>query len=197
MIRAKVLRDLGHEVDTSALGTFDDFLAGLRRSTTSVLASARSGGSGGGSDGDSRAGEDRITLGRQRINLDDQRWVGSVGWRQNEQTFDAVRVEASLGPLALDVTHAIDQRTIFGEDAAPRASLNGDFLFAGAAANAGPVRVKAFAYLVGYEEPFALANSSQTYGAILSGAIPLGGERSIVLRASHARQSDLGANPVD
>ena len=31
----------------------------------------------------------RVTLGRQRINLDDQRWVGSVGWRQNEQTFDA------------------------------------------------------------------------------------------------------------
>src|SRR6218665_186171 len=26
------------------------------------------------------------TLGRQRINLDDQRWVGSVGWRQDEQT---------------------------------------------------------------------------------------------------------------
>jgi hypothetical protein len=32
-----------------------------------------------------------LTLGRQRINLDDQRFVGSVGWRQNEQTFDAVR----------------------------------------------------------------------------------------------------------
>jgi len=32
-----------------------------------------------------------LTVGRQRINLDDQRFVGSVGWRQNEQTFDAVR----------------------------------------------------------------------------------------------------------
>src|ERR1700712_602797 len=30
-----------------------------------------------------------VTVGRQRINLDDQRWVGSVGWRQNEQTFGA------------------------------------------------------------------------------------------------------------
>jgi len=34
-----------------------------------------------------------VTVGRQRINLDDQRFVGSVAWRQNEQTFDAVRVE--------------------------------------------------------------------------------------------------------
>ena len=31
-----------------------------------------------------------ITLGRQRILLDDQRFVGNVGWRQNEQTFDAL-----------------------------------------------------------------------------------------------------------
>ena len=33
-----------------------------------------------------------LTLGRQRIVLDDHRFVGNVGWRQNEQTFDAVRV---------------------------------------------------------------------------------------------------------
>ena len=33
-----------------------------------------------------------ITLGRQRIVLDDHRFVGNVGWRQNEQTFDALRV---------------------------------------------------------------------------------------------------------
>jgi len=28
--------------------------------------------------------------GRQRINLDNQRFVGGVGWRQNEQTYDGV-----------------------------------------------------------------------------------------------------------
>lgn len=33
------------------------------------------------------------TVGRQRINLDNQRWVGAVGWRQNEQTFDAASFE--------------------------------------------------------------------------------------------------------
>src|SRR5262245_4464865 len=31
-----------------------------------------------------------VTLGRQRIVLDDHRFVGDVGWRQNEQTFDAI-----------------------------------------------------------------------------------------------------------
>lgn len=33
------------------------------------------------------------TFGRQRLQLGNQRWVGNVGWRQNEQTFDAVALE--------------------------------------------------------------------------------------------------------
>ena len=34
-----------------------------------------------------------LKLGRQRINLDNQRFIGGVGWRQQEQTFDAFRAE--------------------------------------------------------------------------------------------------------
>ena len=34
--------------------------------------------------------------GRQRIKLDDDRWIGNVGWRQNEQTFDAARFQTTL-----------------------------------------------------------------------------------------------------
>ena len=33
------------------------------------------------------------TFGRQRVLLDNQRWVGNSGWRQNEQTFDAAALE--------------------------------------------------------------------------------------------------------
>jgi hypothetical protein len=35
------------------------------------------------------------TLGRQRILIDDQRFIGNVGWRQDEQTFDALRIDAA------------------------------------------------------------------------------------------------------
>jgi len=34
----------------------------------------------------------QIKYGRQRINLDNQRFVGIVGWRQNEQTYDGVTI---------------------------------------------------------------------------------------------------------
>ncbi|WP_345238704.1 alginate export family protein [Sphingomonas lutea] len=136
------------------------------------------------------------TVGRQRINLDDQRWVGSVGWRQNEQTFDAARGEAKLGPASLDLTYAMAQRTIFGEDAGPQTSFRGDFVFAGIGSNLGPVEGKLFSYVLDYDEDFFLANSSQTYGGFLNGTFPVRAAK-LSLRASYARQSDYGSNPFD
>jgi hypothetical protein len=38
------------------------------------------------------------TLGRQRLLFDNQRWIGNVGWRQNEQTFDAIAGDWQLTP---------------------------------------------------------------------------------------------------
>ena len=45
-----------------------------------------------------------VVGGRQRINLDDQRFIGSVAWRQDEQTFDALRFDGDFGRF--DVTYA-------------------------------------------------------------------------------------------
>lgn len=43
----------------------------------------------------------RAILGRQRILHSGQRFVGGVGWRQNEQTYDAFTLSSkSLGPVA-------------------------------------------------------------------------------------------------
>jgi len=138
-----------------------------------------------------------FTLGRQRINLDDQRWVGAVGWRQNEQTFDAVRAEAKIGPVSLDGTYAIGQRTIFGIDAGSRRAFDGDFFFAGAGVKAGPVSVKAFVYLLDYDDPLAMANSSQTYGVRASASFPLGPQVKLGLAASYANQSDYKGKSAD
>jgi hypothetical protein len=40
-----------------------------------------------------QGGRGAATFGRQRVLLDNQRWVGNSGWRQNEQTFDAAALE--------------------------------------------------------------------------------------------------------
>lgn len=144
-----------------------------------------------------------LTVGRQRINIDDQRWVGAVGWRQNEQTFDAVRAEAKFGPVSLDATYANSQRTIWGIDAGPRRAFDGDFGFLGAGAKLGPVQLKAFAYLLDYdagEQLGALATTNadtQTYGARAVAVFKLSPKATLNLTASYARQSDWQENPVD
>lgn len=143
-----------------------------------------------------------LTVGRQRINLDDERWIGSVGWRQNEQTFDAVRGEASLGPAMIDATYARSQRTIFGHNAGPRTAYEGDFAFLQAGAKAGPVVVKGFAYLLDYdaaEQVPALAAQladTQTYGTRATAALPLAKAVRLNLAASYARQSNWKGNPA-
>lgn len=138
------------------------------------------------------------TLGRQRINIDDQRWVGSVGWRQNEQTFDAVSGEAKVGPVTLSGTYSWSQRTIFGIDADTRQAYSGQFYFVGAATKIGPVNVKGFAYLLDYnnDEP-VLGRSSQTYGLRATTAFKLTPQIKLDLAGSYARQSDYKGNTAE
>jgi hypothetical protein len=137
-----------------------------------------------------------FTVGRQRINLDDQRFVGSVGWRQNEQTFDAARVESTIGPVMIDATYAWSDRTIFGKDAGTRQAFSGDNVFVTAGIKQGPVTAKGFAFLVDQDEPGRFQFSSQTYGLRASGAIPIG-KAKLTLTGSYASQSDHHHNPID
>lgn len=57
--------------------------------------------------------------GRQRINLDNQRFVGGVGFRQNEQTYDAFSVNnTSLTDTTIFLANINNVNRIFGEDSA-------------------------------------------------------------------------------
>ena len=49
-----------------------------------------------------------VIAGRQRLILDNARFVGNVGWRQNEQTFDALTAKYAQGDFAATVSW-IDQ----------------------------------------------------------------------------------------
>ncbi len=144
-----------------------------------------------------------LTVGRQVIVLDDQRWVGASAWRQNETTFDAVRGTAAFGPLALDATYSDSQRSVYGTDAGPRVSYNGRFEFLGASLGNTYLAVKGFAYLLDYD-PTTFSNlaktrsqldSSQTYGVRATSGLPLGKTVKLNLAASYARQSSFRDNP--
>ncbi|KQX26032.1 MULTISPECIES: hypothetical protein [unclassified Sphingomonas] len=143
-----------------------------------------------------------VTAGRQRIAIDDERFVGAVGFRDNGQTFDALRIEWSARPrLKVDVSYAWSVRSIWGIDGrgAKQQAVSGDNVFA-SVGYATPVgTLSGFAYLVDQDEAavqgFAL--SSQTYGARLAGSRPLGRTVKLTYQLGYARQSDWHRNPND
>lgn len=141
-----------------------------------------------------------VTTGRQRITLDDQRFVGSAPWRQNEQTYDAVRVESSvLGPVKLDASYVWSIRTINGIDGAgarPQA-IHGDQVLLNAALKTKAGTLTGFGYLIDEDEPLFYGNSSQTYGARFAGRHAFTKTIALGYAASYARQADYKRNPRD
>ena len=143
-----------------------------------------------------------VTIGRQRINLDDQRFVGSVGWRQNEQTFDAVRIEnSSIKNLKIDLTYAWSDRTIWGTDGfgTNQQAISGDNVFANISYKTKFGTLSGFAYLIDQDEIEAAAfqRSSQTYGVRFAGSTLLSKDLKLTYAASYATQSDYHRNPND
>ena len=141
-----------------------------------------------------------ITAGRQRIVLDDERFVGNVGFRQNGQTFDAVRTEwTPIKGLKADVSYVWSVRTIWGIDGhgARQQAVSGDNVLANLSYATPIGTVTGFAYLVDQDEAAvqAFRLSSQTYGARVAGSRALAKGVKLSWQASYATQSDYRNNP--
>ena len=141
-----------------------------------------------------------VTIGRQRINIEDQRFVGSSGWRQNEQTFDAARIEfGDAKGLQLDLGYAWSVRTIWGIDGggARPTAIGGDNVFATASYPTPIGKLTAFAFLVDQDEAQVqhFRQSSQSYGSRLAGSRLLSKALKLTYVLSYARQSDYHRNP--
>ena len=140
-----------------------------------------------------------VLVGRQRVNLDNQRFIGSVGWRQNEQTLDSA-VVAYSGIDRLTATYAFVTAVhrINGPDPAGAgqqpAELDGEshaLNLKYAAADA--LNVTVYDYLIDVDN--AAAASSQTLGLRLTGKIPVGGNK-LGYTAELAQQSDYSNQPI-
>src|SRR5690349_6448806 len=141
-----------------------------------------------------------LTLGRQRIALDDQRFVGPVGWRQNEQTFDALRVvNKSVKNLVIDATYFNKVNRLFGEDS-PQGDYDGDSVLLNASYQTKIGKFTAFTYLLDFENlaavPAAVRDSTNTYGLRFGGE-KTAGKVKFAYTASYASQTDYADNPLD
>ncbi|EAT07265.1 alginate export family protein [Sphingobium sp. 10 DY56-G10] len=143
-----------------------------------------------------------LTAGRQKIVLDDERFVGNVAFRDNAQTFDAVRAELTpVKGLKLDVAYAWSVRSIWGVQGtrARQQAVSGDNILANLSYTTPIGTMTGFAYLVNQDEAAVQAYrlSSQTYGVRLAGAKALSKAAKLSYQLSYARQSDYHRNPND
>ena len=145
-----------------------------------------------------------VKAGRQRLILDNARFVGNVGWRQNEQTFDALTVvNKSLTNTTVTVGYLTNANRVIGDGVTTTDAGNAHM-------KSPIINVKysgwsladivGYAYLLDYD-PVGVAkggsattnnNSSDTYGIRLNGSAPMGGNK-LLYTAEFAEQRD-GSN---
>jgi hypothetical protein len=135
--------------------------------------------------------------GRQAVNLDNQRWIGSVGWRQNDQTLDAAGVTLKpVKDMSLGYSHVWRVNRIFGRDSAQGVWRDDSIHLIRLSQD-----LPGFGSIVGYgyllDIPDAPAASSQTLGARFSGSRAIGPKARLLYAVEYARQSDYGDNPRD
>jgi hypothetical protein len=142
----------------------------------------------------------KLKTGRQRILLDDNRWVGNVGWRQNEQTFDAVRFESSLGidGLLAQYVFAWEVNRIFGDQGpANRRDFGTQSHFINLGYGVAEwMEAVGFVYLIDSHDPFDLFGS-QTFGVRFTGSSALSESLSTSYQASYAYQENAANNATD
>jgi Alginate export len=140
--------------------------------------------------------------GRQKILYDDQRFIGDVAWRQNEQTFDGFRAGwiSDLG-LSLDYAYVDSVNRIFGPDNsnAQPAEWHGNNNFVHLEYKLGENQsIVGFAYLVDIDNRsrwspnVTVNNSTDSYGLRYSGTFG-----AFSASASYACQSDAGDSNLD
>ncbi len=135
----------------------------------------------------------KLKYGRQRIMLDNHRFIGNVGWRQNEQTFDAFTLSnASLPETNITAGYIYNVNRVFSDK-----SPQGDFKMNSPIFNVSYKgwslgEVVGYGYLLDFTD--LATSSTQTYGLRLKGSAPLGGVK-VLYTAEYATQRDYRDNP--
>ncbi|PTU31027.1 hypothetical protein [Stenotrophobium rhamnosiphilum] len=129
-------------------------------------------------------------LGRQRFILDNARFIGNSGWRQNEVTFDAftaVNTKISKTTLTYAYLSRVDDKNYKGF------KVNGQ-VFNAAYAASTQLNLVGYAYLFDFDQNLATRRDTQTYGLRANGAFPFDGFK-LLYTAEYAHQNHYKDSP--
>ena len=143
-----------------------------------------------------------LKAGRQRIIYDNHRFIGNVGWRQLEQTFDSgTIINTSLPDTTVKAAYILRVRDIFSKNVAMNSVL-GNIAYDGFVFG----NLTAYTYLLDYSDrrdsalgpgraPFT--KSSQTYGVRSDGSALVTADLKVLYTAVYAYQADYERNPLN
>lgn len=132
--------------------------------------------------------------GRQRLTLDNHRFVGHVAWRQNEQTYDGFTIaNSSVDKLKFTYAYISNVNRIFGEASAfgdtemDSHLLNVNYTFVAGS-------LTGYAYLLETDDNFAgfKRMDTDTYGLRWHGKVG-----AVAYNLEYATQDSAGDNPAD
>ncbi len=139
--------------------------------------------------------------GIQRIQLENQRFIGNVGWRQNEQTFHgATFTYKGIDKVKLYYGYFYNVDNIFGSET-PKNPNDRDFdsnshLVQATYEPVPALRLTGYTYLLDLENSGGANASNNTYGASLTGSAPAG-PTTLGYRLEYARQADAADSKRD
>ena len=115
-----------------------------------------------------------VKVGRQRIIYDNAAFIGNVGWRQNEQTYDAISIQNTSVPgLTLNLAYIDQVNRIFGEDATGVfENAPGEvYLFNASYTGIKGVTLGGYAYLMEFDDAGTTGWDNNTFGVSGKGAL--------------------------
>jgi len=138
----------------------------------------------------------RLTVGRQRVIFADARFIGNVGWRQHEQTYDGISlVDTSLPATTFTYVYVTRVNRVFGQNSPMGRWDSHSHLFNVVYGGLLPeLKVETYAYLLDLRQAATL--STATYGVRADGNFALGNGVNAILNANYAHQDDYGRNPL-
>lgn len=135
-----------------------------------------------------------LKYGRQRLILDNARFIGNVGWRQNEMTYDGFNVmNTSLPKVTVNYSHLTNANNIFFGDF----QLTGDLLNV-AWVPSEQFKLVGYAYLLDFDiDPPSpgVRSDSRTLGLRAVGEVPLDPAK-FLYTVEYAKQGDYKDSPL-
>lgn len=136
--------------------------------------------------------------GRYRKNLDNLRYVGSVVWRQNDQTFDGATATITAWPGVTVWYGYIGNVNRIVSDRSPVGNINSNVHLVNIKSKPLPIgTLTGYTYLMDFFDVAQFPFSNASYGGFLKGTRPLGHGLTFNYRLEYARQTDYGNQPIN